>query len=47
MNRRARLAKVAVMPALYVIGPDGRILHGEFGYREKAEAGIAGVLKRP
>jgi peroxiredoxin len=38
--------QAVVLPTVYVIGADGKIVHAEFGFREKAEEGLTAVLER-
>jgi peroxiredoxin len=38
--------KAAMLPTLYVIGKDGRIVHAESGYRENAQADLTSILER-
>jgi hypothetical protein len=35
-----------VLPTLYVIGPDGKILHAEFGYRNSLRAELTELIER-
>ncbi|MFT3880621.1 MAG: TlpA disulfide reductase family protein [Gemmatales bacterium] len=38
--------KASMMPTLYVIGVDGKILHAESGYREKAKEELNELIER-
>ncbi len=42
----AQAYKVVMLPTLYVIGRDGRILHAERGYRETAEDELPLLVER-
>ncbi|HVG30436.1 MAG TPA: redoxin domain-containing protein [Pyrinomonadaceae bacterium] len=42
----AKLYAAVVMPTLYVIGPDGKVLHAEFGYRENVRAELGELIEK-
>jgi hypothetical protein len=37
--------KAMTLPIIYVISPDGKILHAELGYREKAKEDITQIIE--
>lgn len=41
----AKLYAALVLPTLYVIGPDGKILHAEFGHRESMETELRALIE--
>jgi peroxiredoxin len=42
----AQLYRASVLPTVYVIGPSGKILHAEFGYRENLGAELSAVIEQ-
>lgn len=41
----AGLYNVAVLPSLYLVGDDGRIIHAEYGYREGAKDELTRIIE--
>lgn len=42
----SRSYQAKILPTLYVIGPDGKILHAEYGYREGLAAGLSQLIEK-
>jgi peroxiredoxin len=45
-DKLANPYKVKVLPTLYVIGPDGRVFHAEYGLRQNFEAELTSIVER-
>ena len=45
-DRTAELYRAEVLPTLYIIGRDGRIVHSEYGFRENAKDELTSVIEQ-
>jgi hypothetical protein len=45
-NATGKSYMAAVLPTLHVIGPDGKILHTEFGFRTNTRAELTGLIEK-
>ena len=45
-DEAAELFKAVQLPTLYVIGFDGKIIHGEYGFRENAKKELTSLIER-
>jgi peroxiredoxin len=45
-NATGKSYMAAVLPTLYVIGPDGKILHAEFGFRTNTRAELTELIEK-
>ena len=45
-DRTAGLYRAEVLPTLYIIGRDGRIVHSEYGFRENAKDELTSVIEQ-
>jgi peroxiredoxin len=45
-DKLANTYRARVLPTLYVIGPDGRIFHAEYGLRQNFEVELSNVVER-
>ncbi len=44
-DEMSALYNVAVLPALYLIGDDGKVMHAEYGLRQGAKDDLAGIIE--
>ena len=43
-DETAALYRAEVLPTLYIIGRDGRIVHAEYGFREDAKDNLESII---